>query len=109
VIRALSIFAVTYALISARRVPLIRLDRPTAALAGAVLMVVAGVLTPEAAYRAIDWNTIALLLGMFVLTGSLRLAGFFELAATALLRRAESPRLLLVAITFSAGLCRRCW
>ena len=103
-IRALSIFAVTYALISARRVPLIRLDRPTAALAGAVLMVAAGVLTPEAAYRAIDWNTIALLLGMFVLTGSLRLAGFFELAATALLRRAESPRLLLVAITFSAGL-----
>ena len=103
-IRALSTFAVTYALISARRAPLIRLDRPTAALAGAVAMVAAGVLTPDQAYRAIDWNTIALLLGMFVLTGSLRLAGFFELAASALRRRAQSPRLLLVAITFIAGL-----
>ena len=103
-IRALSIFALTYGLISTRRTPFIRLDRPTAALAGAVLMIAAGVLTPDEAYRAIDWNTIALLLGMFVLTGSLRLAGFFEWAATALLRRAQSPRLLLVAITFSAGL-----
>jgi Na+/H+ antiporter NhaD/arsenite permease-like protein len=54
-------------------------------------MIAAGALTPEQTYRAIDWGTIALLLGMFVLTGSLRLAGFFELAATTLLRRAESP------------------
>lgn len=103
-IRALSIFAATYALISTRRTRFIRLDRPAAALAGAVLMIAAGVLTPDQAYRAIDWDTIALLLGMFILTGSLRLAGFFELAATTLLRRAESPRLLLVAITFIAGL-----
>jgi Na+/H+ antiporter NhaD/arsenite permease-like protein len=79
-IRALSIFAATYALISTRRTPFIRLDRPAAALAGAVLMIAAGVLTPDQAYRAIDWDTIALLLGMFILTGSLRLAGFFELA-----------------------------
>lgn len=103
-IRALSIFVVTYALISARRTPFTRLDRPTAALAGAVLMIAARVLTPDQAYRAIDWNTIALLLGMFLLTGSLRLAGFFEFAATALLRRAHTPRVLLVAITFLAGL-----
>jgi Na+/H+ antiporter NhaD/arsenite permease-like protein len=103
-IRAVTIFAVTYALISTRRAPFIRVDRPTAALAGAVFMVAAGVLTPADAYRAVDWDTIALLLGMFLLTGSLRLAGFFDLAATALLRRARTPGVLLIAITSIAGL-----
>jgi Na+/H+ antiporter NhaD/arsenite permease-like protein len=103
-IRAVTIFALTYALINTRRAPFIRIDRPTAALAGAVFMVTAGVLTPADAYRAVDWDTIALLLGMFVLTGSLRLAGFFDLAATALLRRARTPGVLLIAITSIAGL-----
>lgn len=102
--RALAIFALTYALISARRVPFVGVDRPTAALGGAVLMVGAGVLTPADAYRAVDWDTIALLLGMFVLAGCLRLAGFFELAATAVLRRTQSPRALLIATTLLAGL-----
>jgi Na+/H+ antiporter NhaD/arsenite permease-like protein len=102
-IRAIGIFAVTYGLISARRTPLIRIDRPTAALAGAVLMIAAGVLTPAQAYQAVDWDTIALLLGMFILTGALRLAGFFELAAATLGRFAERPRLLLVAIMVIAG------
>jgi len=80
-IRALSIFAVTYLLMSRPHWPTIQLDRPTAALIGAVLMVVAGVLTPEQAYRAVDWNTVVLLLGMFLLAGCLRLAGFFDWAA----------------------------
>jgi Na+/H+ antiporter NhaD/arsenite permease-like protein len=103
-IRALSIFAVTYTLINTRRTPFVGLDRPTTALAGAVLMVAAGVLTPQDAYHAIDWNTITLLLGMFLITGCLRLAGFFDVAAIVLLRRTETPRMLLVAITFAAGL-----
>src|SRR5437867_2390363 len=103
-IRALSIFAVTYALMNTQRSAFVRLDRPTAALAGAVLMIAASVLTPDQAYRAIDWNTIVLLLGMFLLAGCLRLAGFFEWTAAAVLRRAHTPRKLLVAITFFAGL-----
>ena len=103
-IRALSILAVTYALMNTRRSMFARLDRPTAALTGAMLTIAAGVLTPDEAYRAIDWNTIVLLLGMFLLAGCLRLAGFFESAAAALLRRAHTPRKLLVAITVVAGL-----
>jgi Na+/H+ antiporter NhaD/arsenite permease-like protein len=59
-IRALTIFAVTYALMNTRRSTFLRPDRPTATLAGAVLMIAAGVLTPDEAYRAIDcsrWRT----------------------------------------------------
>jgi hypothetical protein len=43
VIRALTVFALTYALMSTQRPAFVRLDRPTAALTGAVLMVAAGI------------------------------------------------------------------
>src|SRR5919204_2960525 len=102
-VRALSIFAVTYLLISKPHWPIVQLDRPTAGLIGAVLMIAAGVLTPEQAYQAIDWNTIILLLGMFVLSGSLCLAGFFEWAADAVLTHVHTPTTPLIALVFGSG------
>ena len=59
---ALAIFAVTYILISSRRLKVLPLNRPAAALFGAVLRVALGVLTPERAYRAVNYDTLALLL-----------------------------------------------
>jgi len=103
-IQALGIFAVTYLLMAKPRWPIAQLDRPTAGLIGAVLMIAAGVLTPAQAYQAIDWNTIVLLLGMFVLSGSLRLAGFFEWAAEAVLIHVHTPIALLTALVFVSGL-----
>jgi Na+/H+ antiporter NhaD/arsenite permease-like protein len=103
-IQALGIFAVTYLLMTKPRWPIAQLDRPTAGLIGAVLMIAAGVLTPAQAYQAIDWNTIVLLLGMFVLSGSLRLAGFFEWAAEVALTHVHTPIALLTALVFVSGL-----
>ena len=94
-IPALGIFAVTYLLISKPRWPIAQLDRPTAGLIGAVLMIAAGLLTPEQAYHAIDWDTIVLLLGMLVLSGSLRLTGFFEWAAAVVLTHVRTPIALI--------------
>jgi Na+/H+ antiporter NhaD/arsenite permease-like protein len=51
-ILAMLIFAFTYLLISGRRLKILPLNRPAAALLGTVLMVTAGVMTPEQAYRA---------------------------------------------------------
>ena len=101
---ALGIFACTYLLMSKPHWRIVQLDRPTAGLLGAVLMVAAGVLTPEQAYRAVDWNTIVLLLGMFMLSGSLRLAGFFEWAADMVLTHVSTPTALLTALVFVSGL-----
>ncbi len=101
---ALAIFVATYALMSMRRVPLLNLDRPLVALAGAVLMVVVGALPIEEAYRAINLDTIVLLLGMMILIAYLRLARFFDAVATAILRLAKTPRQLLVGLVFVAGL-----
>ena len=54
---AILIFAFTYILISGRRLKILPLNRPAAALLGAVLMVAAKVITPEHAYRAVDCDT----------------------------------------------------
>lgn len=61
---AIVIFGFTYVLISGRRLKVLPLNRPAAALLGAVLMVAAGVMTPGRAYRAVDYDTRVLLLGM---------------------------------------------
>ena len=66
-ILAILIFVFTYVLISGRRLKVLPLNRPAAALLGAVLMVATGVMTPERAYRAVDYDTLVLLLGMMLL------------------------------------------
>jgi Na+/H+ antiporter NhaD/arsenite permease-like protein len=81
------------------------LNRPSAALLGAVLMVACGVMTPERAYRAVDYGTLVLLLGMMLISAYLYLAGFFEWAAVKILEVAGTPqRLLLCLMLTSAGL-----
>ncbi|HEY0840909.1 MAG TPA: SLC13 family permease [Vulgatibacter sp.] len=97
---ALFIFAITYLLILVQPLPFVRLGRPAAAFVGAVAMVVVGAVTPDQAFRdAIDHSTIALLLGMMILTGYLQEAGFFRTASHAVIRGARTPRRLLVGIT----------
>src|SRR5215211_6648553 len=89
---AVIIFGFTYILISGRRLKILPLNRPAAALLGAVLMVGAGVITPEHAYRAVDYDTLVLLLGMMLVSAYLFLAGFFDWAAAWILRRAKTPQ-----------------
>src|SRR6266508_1214919 len=91
-ILAIAIFCVTYLLISGRRLKILPLNRPAAALLGTVLMVACGVLTPEQAYRAVDYDTLVLLLGMMLISAYLCLAGFFDWAADWILRKAKTPR-----------------
>ena len=103
-ILAIVIFCVTYLLISGRRLKILPLNRPAAALLGTVLMVACGVMTPEQAYRAVDYNTLVLLLGMMLISAYLYLAGFFDWAADWILRRAESPRALLLYLVLTSGI-----
>jgi Na+/H+ antiporter NhaD/arsenite permease-like protein len=100
---AVAIFAVTYALVSAGRLRWLPLGRPTAALAGAVLMILVAGLSPEEAYRAIDHGTLALLLGMMGIVAYLARAGFFALAEAALLRRFPTPVALLAGTGLLSG------
>ena len=100
---AIVIFALTYLLISGRRLKVLPLNRPAAALLGAVLMVVCGVMTPEQAYRAVDYNTLVLLLGMSLLSAYFYLAGFFDWTADWVLKAARTPQRLLFLLILASG------
>lgn len=100
---AIGIFALTYVLISGRRLKLLPLNRPASALLGVVLMVVCGVMTPEQVYRAVDYNTLVLLLGMGLLSAYLDLGGFFGWTADLVLRVAGTPRRLLLYLIGASG------
>lgn len=102
-ILAIVIFSLTYLLISGRQLKVLPLNRPAAALLGTVLMVACGVLTPERAYRAVDYDTLVLLLGMMIISAYLSLAGFFEWAADWILWRAKTPQSLLVYLIITSG------
>lgn len=101
---ALIIFAVTYFGIIFTRLPKMNIDRPSAAFFGAVAMIISGVLTFDQAIAAIDFNTIALLLGMMIMISTLEIDGFFALIANKTLILAKSPFKLLVIITFITGI-----
>jgi Na+/H+ antiporter NhaD/arsenite permease-like protein len=101
---AIAIFSVTYLLISGRQFRILPLNRPAAALLGTVLMVACGILSPEQVYRAVDYDTLVLLLGMMVLSAYLSLAGFFDWAADWILRRAKTPETLLLYLVCASGI-----
>jgi len=99
----IAIFAATYLVIAIGKLPGFHLDRAGAALLGASLMVGTGVLSLDQAYRAIDFDTIALLLGMMIVVANLRLSGFFRLVNNWVVTRARHPFVLLAAIILVAG------
>jgi Na+/H+ antiporter NhaD/arsenite permease-like protein len=98
------IFGTTYVLISVRQLKILPLNRPAAALLGAVLMVSTGVMTPERAYRAVNYDTIVLLLAMMLVSAYLYLAHFFEWAADVVLRFSRTPQRLLLHLTLTSGI-----
>ena len=99
----LTIFAVTYLVVAAGKFPSLRLDRAGAAFVGAVAMVIAGALGQRQAIAAVDFGTLALLLGMMIVVANLRLSGAFAAAARCLLRRANSGFGLLAITIVASG------
>jgi Na+/H+ antiporter NhaD/arsenite permease-like protein len=101
---AIAIFAMTYLVVAIGRLPGFRLDRAGAALVGASLMVATGALPLEEAPKAIDFDTIILLLGVMIVVANLRLSGFFPLVNRWIVTRARYPIVLLTAIVVVSGI-----
>lgn len=101
----LVIFALTYFGLAVGHVPRLKLDRTGIALLGAIaMMVFSGLLTTDF-IGFINWPTVLLLFGFFVLSAQLRLSGLFDKVAHALGRRLNSPaRFLLTLMLAVAGL-----
>ena len=95
---AVTIFIATIAMIVARLV-----DETVAALAGVVLVILLTGYTPEEAFHFIDWNVIAILLGMWIIAGYLIEAGFAEAAVSMVSRYASTYRRFLVLMAILSG------
>ncbi|MEZ4337372.1 MAG: SLC13 family permease [Sandaracinaceae bacterium] len=98
------IFGITYVLIAARRLSIAGLDRPAAAMMGAVACVALGVLTPTEALDAVDGPTLLLLFGVMGMGAFLALDGFFDALEPHLVARAKTPTRLLGMVVWGAGL-----
>jgi Na+/H+ antiporter NhaD/arsenite permease-like protein len=101
---AIAIFALTYLVVAVGRLPGFRLDRAGAALVGASLMVAVGALPLEEAPKAIDFDTIILLLGVMIVVANLRLSGFFRLVSGWVVTRARYPIVLLASTVLVSGI-----
>ena len=101
VIAALVIFLITYALIISEKV-----QRTVIALFGAMLMVLAGVISQEQAIAHIDFNTLALLIGMMIQVLVLSKTGLFRyLSVWAAQKTNGNPVALLVALSVMVACC----
>lgn len=101
---AAAIFALTYLVVALGRVPGLRIDRAGATLVGGSLMLAVGAVSVDGLAKAIDIPTLALLLGLMIVAGTLRLSGFFRLVNGFVMARASRPLPLLAAVIISAGL-----
>ncbi len=101
---AIIIFVITFLGIIYTRLPKVNIDRPSAAFFGAVAMILFGVLTFEEAVLAIDFNTIALLLGMMIVIAVLELDGFFTFIAEKTISLSKNRNQLLTIIVFVTGI-----
>jgi len=97
------IFVGSYLALAIGRIPGLNIDRAGIALVGAGLMVASGALPLEDAYKAVDFDTITLLLGMMIVVASLRLSGFFAVANAWAMVRARRPLILLGAVVATSG------
>ena len=98
---ALVIFLVTYALIISEKV-----QRTVIALFGAMLMVLAGVISQEQAISHIDFNTLALLIGMMIQVLVLSKTGLFRfLSVWAAQKTNGNPVALLIALSVMVACC----
>jgi Na+/H+ antiporter NhaD/arsenite permease-like protein len=88
---AIVVFLITYAIIVSERI-----HRTVAALAGAVVVVITGIIGQDKALHAIDFNTIGLLVGMMIIVGVTRKTGIFEYMAikAAKISRGEPLRII---------------
>ncbi len=98
---ALLIFVLAYIAIVSEKFP-----RHWVALLGGALLILFGVLSPFEAFSYISWETLGLIVGMFVLVSILQQAGFFSWMALTAVRKVNyhPASLFVVLILLSAAL-----
>lgn len=102
-IAAYIIFLGSYLVFAIGKFPGLKIDRPGAAIIGAVAMIACRAVRPSDALHFIDFPTLVLLFSMMLIVGNLHLVGFFEWNAEFVLQRLH-PAQLLPAVIFTSGI-----
>jgi len=99
---AYSIFLGSYVVFALGKFPWMKIDRPGAAIIGAVLMVAFRIVGATEALASIDFATIVLLFSMMLIVANLRLSGFFDWITEWTIRRLH-PRHMLPFVILTSG------
>src|SRR6266568_3150657 len=102
IVAAYVIFLASYSVFALGKFPGLKIDRPGAAIIGAVAMFAFRILMPDDSIKFINFSTLVLLFSMMLIVGNLHLVGFFEWNAEMVLRRLK-PSQLLPAVIFTSG------
>lgn len=98
---AITIFLIAYALIISEKV-----HRTIVGIAGAMLMILCGILTQEQAIHHIDFNTLGLLIGMMIIINITSETGLFNFLAIGAARKVKAqPIALLIALSLLTMIC----
>lgn len=103
VIASYAVFLGSYLVFALGKFPGMKIDRPGAAIIGAVLMVAFRVVDPLSALAFIDFPTIVLLFSMMLIVAYLHLAGFFDWVAEVVVTHLR-PHHLLPTVIFTSGI-----
>jgi Na+/H+ antiporter NhaD/arsenite permease-like protein len=71
---------------------------------GVVLMVIIGIVTPYEAFKLVDWNILAILTGLWIVSSYLTSAKMPEALISAVIKRTKSLNAAIFALIFSAGM-----
>jgi Na+/H+ antiporter NhaD/arsenite permease-like protein len=96
------IFVGSYVVFALGRFPRMKIDRPGAAIIGAVLMGAFGIVGAREALASIDFATVVLLFSMMLIVANIRLAGFFEWITALVIERLQ-PHHLLPTVIVTTG------
>lgn len=98
-----SVFVASYVVFALGKFPGFKIDRPGAAIIGAVLMFTTGAVRAHNALYLIHFGTVVLLFSMMVIVAYLHLAGFFDWITDQVVTRLK-PHHLLPTVIFLSGL-----
>lgn len=96
---AVGVFLASYAIIISERI-----HRTVVALAGAILMILLGIVNQEHAIQGVDFNTLGLLIGMMIIVGIAKDSGMFQYVAiwvSKLGRGKPVPIFMLLTLTIA--------
>ncbi len=98
------VLAAVFILIAIRRIGRIRLEIWQIILAGALIVLLTGQISPSTAFYSINFEVIFFLLGMFIIGSALEKSNYLVFLSQKIFKKARSTEMLLLMVILATGL-----